>query len=247
MLIGRGAGGPKQSKWKNDSKKAFVSYFGKRSGGEPLPAGPPDAAESDVETAVELASVELNGSEWRRQEAAAAAVLHAPAQEDSRGRTPFQSAASRAVSSSSSSASQQESDGGLPPPLVASPLELTAVAWDSDGRATEWTRVEARSPVPKAGDERLIEALIVEALHLDAPRPPGPETEVDVNTLVQLWHMRSEPLATVPQPTQEFGQLPKLPGMPCRSRRALAFDFAAASWHADTTGDRRCSSCRATS
>jgi len=68
MLIGRGAGGPKQSNWKKDSKKAFSSYFGKRSGGESLPAGPPDAAESDVETAVELASVELNGSEWRRRQ-----------------------------------------------------------------------------------------------------------------------------------------------------------------------------------
>ena len=49
MLIGRGAGGPKQSKWKNDSKKAFVSYFGKRSGGEPLPAGPPAVPQSGVE------------------------------------------------------------------------------------------------------------------------------------------------------------------------------------------------------
>ena len=49
MLSGRGAGGPKQSKWKKGSNKAFGSYFGKRSGGEPLPASPPDVTQSGVE------------------------------------------------------------------------------------------------------------------------------------------------------------------------------------------------------
>ena len=49
MFLKRGAGGPKQSKWKADAKKTFRSYFGKRSGGEPLPAGLPDVTQSGVE------------------------------------------------------------------------------------------------------------------------------------------------------------------------------------------------------
>ena len=48
MFLGRGAGGPKQSRWKADAKKTFRSYFGKRSGGEPLPASPPHPPESDA-------------------------------------------------------------------------------------------------------------------------------------------------------------------------------------------------------
>ena len=34
-FLGRGAGGQKQSKWTLSSKKAFRSFFGKRSGGVP--------------------------------------------------------------------------------------------------------------------------------------------------------------------------------------------------------------------
>ena len=49
MFLGRGAGGPKQSAWKAEAKKTFCSYFGKRSGGEPLPAGLPDVNRSGVE------------------------------------------------------------------------------------------------------------------------------------------------------------------------------------------------------
>ena len=48
MFLKRGAGGPKQSRWKADAKKTFRSYFGKRSGGEPLPASPPHPPESDA-------------------------------------------------------------------------------------------------------------------------------------------------------------------------------------------------------
>ena len=49
MFLKRGAGGPKQSTWKAGAKKTFRSYFGKRSGGEPLPAGPPAVPQSGVE------------------------------------------------------------------------------------------------------------------------------------------------------------------------------------------------------
>ena len=55
MFLKRGAGGPKQSRWKADAKKTFRSYFGKRSGGEPLPASPPDVTQSGVEI-VDLSS-----------------------------------------------------------------------------------------------------------------------------------------------------------------------------------------------
>ena len=39
----------KQSTWKKTSSKSFSSCFGKRAGSVPLPTGPPDATESDVE------------------------------------------------------------------------------------------------------------------------------------------------------------------------------------------------------
>ena len=112
-------------KWTLSGRKPFLSFFGKRSGGVPPPAGPPDATESDVELAdfgseSRAGSESHFGSEWR-QEAAAAAALHAPAQEygaDSQGE--------------STSTSIQEPSGGLPP-LVALQLELTAVSWDGRG------------------------------------------------------------------------------------------------------------------
>ena len=56
MFLQRGRGGPKQSKWVAEAKLQFRSFFGKRSGGVPLPTGPPDASVSEIESEIDMSA-----------------------------------------------------------------------------------------------------------------------------------------------------------------------------------------------
>ena len=124
MLHNRGAGGPKQRKWKKTASEAFRGFFfGKRSG-QPLPGGLLDDTE--------LAETFSAGN--TRQ------------------------------------------------------LATTAVAWDARGAATLRMRLEARSPVPEAGDEDLYEALLFEPLLLDDDAPASPTVGAVAPSQPQLLH-----------------------------------------------------------
>ena len=66
MFLGRGAGGQKQSKWTRSSKKSCLSFFGRRSGGVPLPDGPPGARQRVTWSSLTSArSRALAKSHWR--------------------------------------------------------------------------------------------------------------------------------------------------------------------------------------
>ena len=87
MFLNRGRGGPKPSKWKAEAKLQFCSFFGKRSGGVPLPTGPSDAPGSEMESEMDMSA---ESADERDEEAAGAPAAQLPPAEEDVATTPLE-------------------------------------------------------------------------------------------------------------------------------------------------------------